>query len=263
VENEEEVSLFDESENLEKEVTSTAPQKKEEPSFEIPEKFTGKSMEDVIKSYVHLEKEFGNKNNEVGELRKLTDQILKNQVESQAPQYGDRDSYVNNDLDFDDFVTDPRSAVDRALQTNPRIQKLEEELRNREIEVSRNALKARHQDVDDIVQSSNFQSWVNEQQGRQRMLQEAHQNLDTGLAADLLDMYKATRRAATDQAIEERDERAKGDLRKATVETGSAPANTKKIYRRAELIQLKIRDPERYNAMSSEIHKAYAEGRVK
>ena len=36
-----------------------------------------------------------------------------------------------------------------------------------------------------------------------------------------------------------------------------------KVYRRADIIKLMKTDPERYNALSDEILKAYAEGRVK
>jgi len=259
---EEEVSLFDNNDKPEPQAKAveSAPQE-EEASFKMPEKFTGKSMEDVVKSYVNLEKEFGNKNNEVGELRKLTDQILKNQVSQ--PQRVAEDDYIEDEVGFDDFIDDPTRAVNRALDSNPRLQKLEESLHSREVEISRNALHARHKDAEEIVSSPGFQTWVNEEGGRARILQEAHQTLNSGLASDLLDMYKVTRSTATEQAIEERNERAKGDLRRATVESGSAPANTKKIYRRAELIQLKIRDPQRYEAMSDEIKLAYAEKRVK
>ena len=257
---EEEVSLFAVSENPPPEVTTPAPQEEEAP-FEIPKKFEGKSMEDVVTSYVNLEKEFGNKSNEVGELRKLTDQILMNQASQ--PQRVVEDDYIEDEVGFDDFINDPASAVNKALDSNPRLQKLEESLQARDVEVSRNALRARHKDAEEIVSSPNFQTWVNEEQGRARILQEAHQTLNSGLASDLLDMYKVTRNVATEEAIKERDERAKGDLRKATVEVGSVPARSKKTYRRAELIQLKITDPQRYDAMSDEIKLAYAEKRVK
>ena len=37
----------------------------------------------------------------------------------------------------------------------------------------------------------------------------------------------------------------------------------KRVYRRADLIRLKMQDPARYDALSDEIMAAYAEGRVK
>jgi hypothetical protein len=51
-----------------------------EPEFEVPEKFAAKSKEEVAQSYTELERELGRKSNEIGELRKLTDQLLQLQV---------------------------------------------------------------------------------------------------------------------------------------------------------------------------------------
>ena len=46
----------------------------------IPEKFKGKSYEDVVESYTQLERELGRKNNEVGELRHLADDFIRQQL---------------------------------------------------------------------------------------------------------------------------------------------------------------------------------------
>ena len=256
----EEVSLFDNNEQPVKAVEEVTPVV-DKPSFDMPEKFAGKSVEDVVESYINLEKALGSKANEVGELRKLTDQILLNQA-SQGQQFAAPED-INDDIGFDDFIDNPSIAVDRVLKNNPRMQALEKELETNATAVSRKALHARHKDADEVVATPEFQKWVGESAGRSRMLNEAHINRDVDVAADILDMYKNTRKAATDNAIEERDAIAKGDYKKAAVIKGGAPVSTKKMYRRAELIQLKIRDPQRYEAMSGEIHKAYAEGRVK
>jgi len=259
----EEVSLFDEGGkpvDLPQVAEEEAPVD-EAPAFEVPDKFKDKSMEDVIQSYVNLEKEYGNKSNEVGELRKLTDQILLNQAQAQqAPQ---PQAVPDNDVGFADFVEDPASAVDKALQKNPRLQKLEQELEANAAELSRKALLQRHEDADAVVASPEFISWASEAPGRLRLLQDAHQNRDVDVAADLLDMYKTTRKVATENATEERDAIAKSDLTKAKVTKGGVPVSTKPVFRRSELIQLKISNPAKYQSMIDDIHDAYAEGRVK
>jgi hypothetical protein len=255
----EEVSLFDDNDKPIEAVEEVTPEK-EKPSFDMPEKFAGKSVEDVVESYLNLEKALGSKANEVGELRKLTDQILLNQA-SQGQQPAVQED-INEDVSYD-YFDDPSAAVEKALKNNPRMQAFEKEIETNAVKTSRDALKLRHDDADSVVASPEFQKWVGESPGRSRMLNDAHIHRDVDVAADLLDMYKTTRKAATENAIEERDAIAKGDFKKAAVEKGSVPVNTKKTYRRAELIQLKIRDPQRYEAMSPEIHKAYAEGRVK
>lgn len=260
----EEVSLF-EDEKPEGQAVDKAPESvpknttKEAESYVIPDKFAGKSLEDVIESYVNLEKEVGRKANEVGELRKLTDQILQNQL-SQPEK---REETVNEDVGFDDFVEDPQKAVDRALRNNPRIRQLEQELEHSAQDKARQKLHERHPDADDIVGSAEFIHWAQQAPGRLRILQEAHVNRDADIASDLLDIYKTTRKVATEEAVTERDAVAKSDLKRAAVEKGSAGGSTKKVYRRSELIQLKIANPARYEAMSDEIRAAYAEGRVK
>jgi hypothetical protein len=44
---------------------------------------------------------------------------------------------------------------------------------------------------------------------------------------------------------------------------GSAEGRSAKIYRRSDIIDLMVRDPERYAALSEEIMAAYQQGRVK
>jgi hypothetical protein len=262
---EEEVSLFEE-ESGEQEAPATeqpSTELEDENKFEIPTKFAGKSLEDVIQSYVNVEKELGRKSNEVGELRKLTDQILKNQVEQGSHRRDEYQADINDEVDFDDFLSNPVQAVDRVLQENPRIRKLEQELNQRTTDASRRALLDRHKDADEIVSSPQFQKWAQESPGRLRMLQEAHSNFDVDIASDLIDVYKTTRKVGTEEAVVERDSIAKADLKKAQVETGRSPVETKKYFKRSELIQLKIQNPARYSAMYPEIEKAYAEGRVK
>ena len=170
---------------------------------------------------------------------------------------------INDEVGFDDFIDDADSAVDKVLQRNPRLQKLEQSLEQQATDLSRKALLSRHEDADAVVASPEFQSWVQESPSRLRILQEAHLNRDVDTASDVLDMYKVTRKVATEEAVIERDAGAKEALRKATVEKGHAPANVRKVYRRAELIHMKIHQPSRYEAMSKEIHLAYAEGRVR
>lgn len=259
----EEVSLFKDEEpaQADQAVEEEVAPVEEAPTFQIPEKFAGKSMEEVVESYVNLEKEAGRRANEVGELRKLTDQILKQQVESKPAEQ--IETQINEDIGFDDFIDDPAKAVDRAISKNPRLKALEDSLYTQNAEVAHKRMLERHPDADEVVASTAFLAWVNESPSRMQRMQEANVNLDIDLASDMLSLYKQTKKVSTEEAITERDTVAKADLKKATVETGRVPADTKPIYRRAELIRLKIENPTKYAAMSEDIHQAYADGRVK
>lgn len=258
----EDVSLFEDNENPKTKVVEDNLTQKEKTSFQVPDKFKGKTVEDVVESYVNLEKELGQKGNEIGELRKLTDQILLNQMNthSQAPEAGS--GYIDDELGFDDFIDDPASAVNKALDSNPRLQKLEESLLESTREKARAVVINKHNDADELIASPKFLSWAQESPSRWNTLVTANNSNDASAVVDLISLYKMTQQVTTDEAVIERDAQVKADLKKATVETGSTPSKTKPRFRRAELIHLKIHDPARYAAKADEIREAYAEGRV-
>lgn len=263
----EEVSLFEEDgqpkEHHTPEAVEAAPEMDEAPAFEVPDKFKDKSMEDVIQSYVNLEKEYGNKTNEVGELRKWADTLLQAQT-SQQPQHPLQAQVEDiNDVGFEDFVDDPKTAVNKALESNPTIRKIEEQMAQQKLQSSRAQLLEAHPDADEIVATPEFNRWMMESPGRAQILQQAHVTNNVAVASDMLNLYKATVQATNEEAVTERNAKAKGDLKKANVETGGSPSSSKKIYKRSELIELKITNPQRYEAMKDEIHKAYAEKRVR
>ena len=52
-------------------------------------------------------------------------------------------------------------------------------------------------------------------------------------------------------------------LKSAGVQKGGTGEVGKPIYKRVDLIRLRMTDPNRYNDMQDEIHAAYAEGRVR
>ena len=62
------------------EETPQVEQSQDEQEESLPSKFQGKSMGDIVSSYENLEKELGRKGQEIGELRKLTDGILQQQL---------------------------------------------------------------------------------------------------------------------------------------------------------------------------------------
>ena len=52
-------------------------------------------------------------------------------------------------------------------------------------------------------------------------------------------------------------------VRAAGVDVGGSGESGKRVYRRADLIRLKMTDPDRYEALSGEIMQAYQDGRVR
>ena len=65
-------------------VEEVAEQPQEQPT--IPEKYQGKSLEEVVQMHQEAEKLLGRQSSEVGELRKVVDDYIASQVPDPAPQ---------------------------------------------------------------------------------------------------------------------------------------------------------------------------------
>ena len=225
--------------------------------YELPKKFQGKSMEDIVSSYENLEKELGRKGSEIGELRKLTDGILKQQIST--PQT-EPETYEETD-----FFDDPNAAVSKAIDNHPKFREFEEQQKAQHAQAITQKLQAEHPDFLDIVSDVKFQEWVQESPIRTQLYVSA-QNYDYNSAKELLGNWKERSLITSTAKAEE----AKGAKRSEALKAGKGVSRTsaestagKKIYRRADLIRLKTTDPERYVDLSDEILSAYADGRVK
>jgi hypothetical protein len=127
-----------------------------------------------------------------------------------------------------------------------------------------NQLKAKHPDYTTILQDSKFAEWVGASKVRTRLLQEADQQYNFDSADELLSLWKE--RQENMKSTVEADKKArKEQVKTASTGTsrGSGEKASRKVYRRADIIELMQKDPARYETLASEIRQAYAEGRVK
>jgi hypothetical protein len=231
------------------------------PKTEVPQKFEGKSVEEIVESYSNLEKQYGKQGNELGELRKLADTLIqKNLQESQAT---DAQSELPP-LKEDDFLTDPVNSVRRIVEEA--LQPIKGVIEQTTADTTINRLQTKHPDLEQIVQDVDFQKWVMESMPRQDMWQRASTG-DFNYADELISQYKALHgqhAAAQEQQVKTEKEK---ELQAATsVASGISSDGSQKskpTYRRAELIRLQIEDPRRYQELSPEIYQAYSEGRVR
>ena len=235
------------------------PELEAEQSFELPDKFQGKSMEDVISSYENLEKELGRKGQEIGELRKLTDGILQQQLTT--TQSG-TEAQEEEDLDFFD---DPEKAVSKAIENHPKFREFEEQQKVQAASATTTQLKSAHPDYLEVVGDPKFQEWVQESPIRTELYVSAH-NYDLNSAMELIGNWKErslisnTSEAEANKAVK-RDQALKAG--RGVSRTSSESQAGKKIYRRADLIRLRTNNPERYESLQDEILQAYSDGRVK
>jgi len=232
----------------------------QETESDIPEKYRGKSVKELVQMNQELEKFSGKQSTEVGELRKLVDNYIQAELDNkQAPETQQEDN--NSDVDF--FV-DPQSAVNRAIDNHPKIKEAETYTKQYKQQATLAQLRSDHPDMDQILQDPKFAEWIKGSKVRTQLFVNADQAYDYDSANELFSLWKERSNIVQQTARAERASR-KNAVKSATTGNarGTAERSNKKVYRRADIIKLMKTDPDRYNALSDEILKAYAEGRVK
>jgi hypothetical protein len=236
----------------------------EEPAFAVPDKFSNKSVEDIVKSYQNLEQELGRKSQEIGELRQLSDSFLQAEISRNGPQTSQATENSNLETE-EDFYDDPSKAVNSLIEKHPKFQEFQQFQAKQSQDTSKAQLEQTHPDYVDIIQDTSFQDWVQASKFRSNLFQQADQ-YNYEAADELLTHWKE--RSTVDKTAEVREEQAatrKKALKTSKSESRGSIESTagKKTYRRADLIRLKQNDPNRYADLADEIYNAYAEGRVK
>lgn len=233
-------------------------------SEELPEKYKGKSAAEIAKMHMEAEKLIGRQANEVHEVRSLADKLLKQQLESQAKV----EAAPIEESQDEDFFADPQKAVLKTVEKHPAVQ--EAKMAALELKKMKTAqqLAAKHPDFVSIAQDAGFQDWVKSSSIRLQLFAKADAEYDFESADELLSTYKALKGVqqqpkvdVTPQNVEAKAQ--EQAMKAASVDVGGSGEVSRKVYRRADLIKLRMTDPERYMAMSDEIMKAYQEGRVK
>jgi len=228
----------------------------EEPS--LPEKYQGKSLEEIVQMHQEAEKLLGRQSSEVGELRKVVDDYISTQTQ-QAPQQ----QYVEPEDDID-YFTDPQAAVNRAIENHPKIREAQQYTEQYKKQSSLATLQAKHPDMQTILGDPKFAEWIKASKIRTQLFVAADQQYDADAADELFTLWKERKTVAQQTANVEKQAR-KQTLRAANTGNarGTGEGSRKKVYRRSDIIKLMKTDPERYQALSNEILQAYAEGRVK
>ncbi len=224
---------------------------------EIPDKYKGKTAQELVQMHQEAEKLLGRQSSEVGELRKVVDNYIQTQLTEdtqKAPQ----------EVEEVDWFTDPDKAVDRAIQNHPKIKEAEALTQQYRASTAMAELQRKHPDMQQILQDANFAEWIKASNVRTKLFVAADQQYDHEAADELFSLWKERQNIVQQTAQVEQQAR-KQSVKAAS--TGNASGSTesapKKIYRRADIINLMKSDPDRYAALQPEIMKAYAEKRVR
>jgi len=235
---------FEETEQFEEEVNS------------VPEKYQNKSIEELVQMHQEAEKLVGKQSSEVGELRKVVDEYIHQQT--QLTQQ------TNEPVEEIDFFSEPDKAVSNAIENHPSVREAKQVAQEYRKTTALSQLQSKHPEMNTILQDEKFLEWIKGSNVRTRLLQQADQQFDVEAADELFSTWKERQQMIGTTADAEKSQR-KQQVKAASTgsSSGSGEKASRKIYRRADIINLMRTDPARYQALSDEILKAYAEGRVK
>jgi len=225
-------------------------------AHELPDKYRDKSLEDIVRMHQEAERLIGKQAQEVGEVRKLADELIKQNLSS-------KQQYVKEDEPEVDFFENPQKAVQKTIDSHPDVVAARQagiEFKKAQIQQK---LSQAHPDFVQVAQDQNFVNWVKSSPVRLGLYAKADGEFDFDSANELISTYKELRGVKTKQAEQAGQAARATSMKAASVDTGGTGESSKKVYRRADLIRLKMTDPSRYDALSDEIMHAYAEGRVK
>jgi hypothetical protein len=259
--NEQEQNVTEEA--ITEEVTQEAQaEETPQPEFEVPEKFAGKSTEELVEMYQNVEKMMGKQASEVGEQRKLIQSLMESQNRA-AEATPNVEEPTNLD---DDFYTDPTQAVNKAIENHPELVEARKERIIQQQQHQVGVLEKAYPDWQERVATKEFQDWVGSSEIRTEMFRKADSDYRPDYAIELFDMFDKVNMIDKTKEVQKAESQKRDKALKATTtETRSTSESIggKKVYRRADLINLQVTDPSRYASLADEIQSAYAEGRVK
>jgi hypothetical protein len=254
----EELTSIDEENPQEAFEPAEEPQASEpEPVEENPDRFSGKSHEELLEMVREQDRTIGQQGNELGNMRQTFEAMAKAQSVPAQPE--------PEPVEEADFFVDPQKAVDSRISNHPALKQAQDMAQKLAYAQGLATLQQRHPDIQEIVATKEFKDWIQSSPSRLRRYQYADQSGDVDEADDLISTWKQLNKTvATAKAAEKTAQ--KKAVRAASVSgpRGNADAaSSKRVYRRADIRQLMRSDPNRYEDLQDEIMQAYAEGRVR
>jgi hypothetical protein len=228
----------------------------EETKTELPEKYRAKSLEEVVRMHQEAERLIGKQAQEVGEVRKLADELIKQNLNGKSQPIKEEEPEV-------DFFENPQKAVQGQIDRHPDVLAARQAgLDFKRMQIQQK-LTQDHPDYSQVVNDSEFINWVKSSPIRSGLYAKADAEFDYDSANELLSTFKQLRGVKAKQSDQASDAIRTKSMKAAQVDVGGSGESSKRVYRRADLIRLKMTDPQRYETLSDEIMQAYSEGRVR
>jgi len=229
----------------------------QEAPSDVPEKYQGKSIQEVVSMHQEAEKVIGRQGGEVGELRGIVDDYIRTQIAAEKQTETPAPEPV-------DFFEDPAAAVSQAIATHPGVVKAKQKGQQSVQQASLSRIREKHPDMGDVISSQSFVDWVQASPIRSELYARADANFDYDAADELISNFKEkTASAAATIQVETAARQQQVKAAQTGGATGAGTGGAKRVYRRVDIIKLMKTDPDRYDRLQPEIMAAYQEGRVK
>ena len=254
-----ELDIEESNQQQQNEVTQQEAAEPKEDTPKVPSKYQGKTLEEIVQMHQEAEKLIGRQAQEVGEVRKLADQLIQNNLAHQNTQLPQQ----NKQTEEVDFFEDPQKAIQRAVESHPDVQAAKQTAAQFKAMQTQQQLAAKHPDFAEVVRDGEFQEWVKASPIRLNMFALADSAYDFNSADELLSTFKQIKGAKAQQTQDAGRQALTKNLKAASVDVGGTGESSQKVYRRADIMNLMMTNPERYEALQPEIMAAYAQGRVR
>jgi hypothetical protein len=237
----------------------------------IPDKYTGKTVEDLISMHQNAERLISRQGEEVAQVRRIADEIL--QLKKPTTQT----TQERKPVTVDALLNDPEAAIKSAVQGSDlvrRTEAAEARVASLESQITEGQFTAKHKNVAQDINDPVFLEWVNKNQTRQTLAAHAAQK-NFKAASELWDMWEEHKELTGAVRKDPTTDNTKGAKTVPTTVRSSpldAISSGKPVYSRAKLMVLREKvaqgDPAsitRWNdpTFQKNMHEAYAEKRVK
>jgi hypothetical protein len=251
------------TEEEEVKVEAQEPEQEDKPESTLPDKYKGKTVEELARMHQEAEKLIGKHAQEVGEHRKFFDEMMKRELlQSKARQ---QPEVPEEDVD-EKFFKSPRESMDEYLSNHPALKQAEENAFIMKAQHVQQQLQKQFPDYLDVIQTDEFKQWISSSPIRQQLYLAADSNYDMNAAVELLTTWNSIsggkKQQQKEDIVAESQQARSKSLKAAAVDTGSPAPSSKKRYSRTALQDLLRTNPEKYYANADEILLAYEEGRV-
>lgn len=233
---------------------------------ELPERFKGKSPEEIAQSYTELEKAFSRQGQDIGKLRKTVDEMLELQLRG-APN--ERDKPNTKPVEASELFDNPDETVRRVAKSevDERVRGLEQELANERLARQKTEFTKQFPTWEDDIKDPAFLNWVREKPHRVNLALQADQQGDWSAAETLFGTYYDQRET---RKLRQTSEERKQKVKEITLESsGAASPDLEKTFSRSLLMDKRLaakrgdRSADYWlKSHAEEIAMAYEEGRI-